>query len=506
MGLFRRRSSRLDRIDETTPHRFRVRLAPGIDRDATIGSLTDRLGRELAATADPNDAATVSIVSTFSPRSAAVQRPLNLLRTAGVDVTGLVLDDLVVDASPKELRQVVRGWMATANKGPSRRRAEALAGADTVAALWDLVRTTEDREQRAAMFVLRCSVFNTAGSERRLLALVALPGALPERMCDDLAQAAIERRHLTELSGGRAVVDVEDLIALAERGGRSATWGLAFAGSLVPPIPPRLRAAIVGLADSNDTEATVAAIGALRWLEPDDEVRAVVDRRLAAGTADERWEALRSGAALFGTEMRPVWHEWLSSRSAPLREVAEQSMAEYGDLDDLDVATAHLAKLIRRTPGAVSWHTPRESHIIGLLSRHRGDPRVETAFEDLYGRWDRLNPDIRDWVGRERPELLPDRIAEASAAGTTGPADDLVAEDVAWPLPSIELGDGVYELWFQNTDMFETRDRFEELCDADPSIRVVDGDREFLHLQVDAADPIASITRLWVDAGGDPSP
>ena len=82
----------------------------------------------------------------------------------------------------------------------------------------------------------------------------------------------------------------------------------------------------------------------------------------------------------------------------------------------------------------------------------------------------------------------------------------LVVEDVKWPLPSIEILEGVATLRFDGTDMFETKDRFEQLCATHHAISILEADREVLHLDVDDPEPVATIIQLWAEAGGQPEP
>ena len=45
------------------------------------------------------------------------------------------------------------------------------------------------------------------------------------------------------------------------------------------------------------------------------------------------------------------------------------------------------------------------------------------------------------------------------------------------------------------------RDRFEELAARHPSVELIDGDREWVSVVIDAADPEALVGELWSAAG-----
>ena len=69
-----------------------------------------------------------------------------------------------------------------------------------------------------------------------------------------------------------------------------------------------------------------------------------------------------------------------------------------------------------------------------------------------------------------------------------------------WPLPEIKLQGTEHYLGFWDTDMFDVRDRFEDLLAAHPAVTIVDGDREWTTARFDVDDPEALVAELWAQA------
>lgn len=67
-------------------------------------------------------------------------------------------------------------------------------------------------------------------------------------------------------------------------------------------------------------------------------------------------------------------------------------------------------------------------------------------------------------------------------------------------MPSIERKGRELHLGFWDTDVTDIRDRFGELIEAHPSVSILDGDREWLTLSIDAPDPEKLIAELWAKA------
>lgn len=501
----RRHSDPLAEVDETTPHRFAIGVAEPGKMDAAVMAL-DGLSAELTLRV-ANDRLLVD--STRSPRGAAVLRPLNALRRAGVGVAGFEFLDVVEVADHRVLVDMIADWQRNANRGPARRRAESIGGAVTLDALHHLIAVQDPAETGASWFVFGCAAFNTPGSERGVLTLAARNVT----RASDLVGWALDRCRVAELTATPTSFAVEDLVAVLRSGGYAAERALGLVRLLPVPVEPDVRDELLRLAERKDGVAA-GAVALLGHVEPDIELRAFLDELMLSAPTQIRASALAAASQLWGSDLRPVWHNWLSDRSAPLREIAEEMLGAYGGIDDIDACAAHLAKLIRRRPGQVSWHIPREAPLIELLLRHRGEPTVEAAFDDLYDRWSQLNPDIHDWLRRTHPDLVPadhgatiadgPRVAWVDHTGDT--VDGTVVDDAVWPLPTIEIAGSSVTLGFDSTDMFDTKDRFEELCATHPTIEVLDADREFLQLDIDHPDPTAVIIQLWADAGGDPAP
>lgn len=505
MVFRRRRHDPLAAIDETSPHRFAV-VIPDPGHIAGARAALAKLSEELTLRLVDDR---LIVASTRSPRQAAVLRPLSLLQRSGVAVAGFEFLDVVELTDRRALADMVAAWQRDANRGPARRRAESLGGAATLDALYQILVAEELKASGAARFVLGCAAFNTPGAEHGVLALAARN----EAHAVDLVGWALDRFRVAELTGTPSSFAVDDVLAILRNGGYAAERALDVVAALPAPLEPRVRDELVRLTDRSGGLAARAVV-LLGRAEPDAALRALLERLVTSAPTNVRASALAAASQLWGRDFRPVWHAWLADRSAPLREAAEEMIGAYGDADDLDVATAHLAKLIRRRPGQVSWQVPREAQLIELLLRHRGQPQVEAAFEDLYARWSRLDPDIHDWFRREHPDLVPKDDGTSPVPDTheavdeepSGETEDGLVDDVAWPLPSIEIVDGVATLRFDDTDMFETKDSFEKLCAVHPAIEVLDADREVLYLDIDDPDPTAVVIRLWVDAGGEPVP
>jgi hypothetical protein len=124
-------ASPLDQITEATPHRFRIWVSEAdVHRATEVLLEPGRLGRELsvAAGAPGERGVPLEITSTFSPRTAAILRPLYVLDRAGVAVAGFEALDLVTEISDEALVAAVAAWGENANRGPHRHRLEVLAG------------------------------------------------------------------------------------------------------------------------------------------------------------------------------------------------------------------------------------------------------------------------------------------------------------------------------------------------------------------------------------------
>ena len=207
---------------------------------------------------------------------------------------------------------------------------------------------------------------------------------------------------------------------------------------------------------------------------------------------------VRNLGEVFGVGARPYWETWLASSSAPQRMAAEEAIGEYGDIDDVPLAAEHLGKIIRRK-SSISWEPPRGSEIIKLLVRHRDAPEAQAALADLTKRWPKLPEELQTWLTRNHPDLVP-AVTPALVEAAQTP-DDVAAEPpLTWPLPEIKRDGKEFYIGFWDTDMFDIRERFEELLDEDPAATVVDGDREWLTAKIEAPQPEALIAQLWARA------
>ena len=57
------------------------------------------------------------------------------------------------------------------------------------------------------------------------------------------------------------------------------------------------------------------------------------------------------------------------------------------------------------------------------------------------------------------------------------------------PLPSIERDGDTFVVSFDRTDLFETRERFEELAESRYDVEVIRGDREWTTMRIASDDP-----------------
>jgi hypothetical protein len=174
---------------------------------------------------------------------------------------------------------------------------------------------------------------------------------------------------------------------------------------------------------------------------------------------------------------------------------AEDVIGEYGDADDVPLAAEHLGKIIRRR-SAISWEPPRGSEIIGLLVRHRELPESRAALGDLTKRWAKLPEELQQWLRRYHPDLVPADPTSPPLA----PGPEVAEPPLEWPMPSIERKGRELHLGFWDTDVTDIRDRFGELIEAHPAVAILDGDREWLTLSIDAPDPEELIAELWAKA------
>ena len=490
---------KLKSVDGSTPHTFRIRLSANAELSRAALVLEERLGDELTFQAGGgSDAAVFDVQSTFSPRTAAVARPLNVLRRAGIAVDEIEFTDLFFEPRPRELRKIIAGWAAVKKSDSSRRRAAAVAGPDTLQALRELLETNETGEKRSAVrFVFGCAAYNTAGSERLTLRLAREESDAGEAAW--FIDMAARRADLCRLAKAPFEVDESDLIALVSRSDYAGELAIELLQVLPGPHSPELRAVLVEVASAGRGERAVNAIYALRWVEPTEALRACLDELLRTGDTAAKSAALYTAAGHWGEELRPTWNEFLQSRSALLRESAEAAIGTHGTAEDLELAADHLAKLIRRKPGAVSYDVPRGAEIIDLMRRHPDEPSARQAIDDLCGRWDRLHDDMRDWLAKSHPDLGP------RESGTSAVDDQIEPEEaLLWPLPSIEQQeDGTYIVNFEQTDMFETKDRFTELISNHPDVSVFDAERELLYLNFNSSEPNALVAKLWQDSGGE---
>jgi hypothetical protein len=481
-------ASPLNAVEAWMPHRFRCWLADPHDSSHAVAALSGLSARGeviVEPIVGGEGRAGVQVSSRFEPRTAAVLRPLNALRQAGISVRGFEALDLVTDPDERAVERAVSDWQQFGNTGPYRKRLEILAGGATLAACL--------RHTGAAWrFATTCVSFNTARAEARILrAALEATTALD---AEAFVNAAIDRATLTSLTGESFALPEDVLITLIGRRSYLGERATQLAESLPPPLgEPVTHALCRAVRIGGDHAAT--ALAALHNADPSAGVRTAVEQALASADPNVRAAALGTLAHHWGTEARPYWQTFLASRSAPERQAAEAILGLYGTEEDLPLAAEHLNK-IARARSAVEMEPPRGSEIIDLLVRNREHPVAAEALHDLTVRWDRLPDDLRGWLARQHSWLqvgeaaAPPRVEQASAA----------AERLEWPLPAITRDGYRLVLHFDATDQSQVRERFEELARAHVAVSVLDGDREWLALEVRSGEAGALIERLWAQA------
>ena len=186
---------------------------------------------------------------------------------------------------------------------------------------------------------------------------------------------------------------------------------------------------------------------------------------------------------------------------------AEDVIGAYGDADDVPLAAEHLGKIIRRK-SSISWEPPRGNEIITLLVRHRDLPEAQAALADLTKRWPKLPEELQAWLRKHHPDLVPaeGEAALGPAASAENEAPETPEPALEWPVPEIKRQGKELYLGFWDTDMFDIRDRFEDLLEAHPAVTMVDGDREWTTARFDVSDPDALVAELWARAQASPTP
>ena len=490
---------RLDWITEDTPYRFRTWLEDPAQSDDAIEILERQLGAELTTTVigEPDGRARLDIVSTFKG-GPAIQRPLYQLLHHGVRVRGFEDLDQVEDISPAELDRLANDWKAGPYGRSVGRRIDALGGEGILRLAMD-ANPGGQRLNGWDMIVISVGR-RTLGSEALLLekAVVEKDVSRAARMTGAVGALG----ELAELVGESFEPPVELVLQLTRRPARVAEEAFRIAEAVPAPLSDELTMALCVAARRGRISDT-AAVRALRKATPTAEVRDALETALESSDTDVRQLALESLGVLFGVGARPYWQAWLASSSAPQRMAAEDVIGAYGDADDVPLAAEHLGKIIRRK-SSISWQPPRGNEIIDLLVRHRELPEAQAALADLTKRWPKLPEELQTWLTRKHPDLVP--AVTPALVETVQSPDEIVAEPpLTWPLPEIKRDEKEFYVGFWDTEMFDIRERFEELLDQHPAATVVDGDREWLTATIDAADPEGLIAELWARAQEDPT-
>ena len=489
---------RLDWITRSTPYRFRTWLADPSQRGEVPGILKVLLDRELTIefVDEPDGRVRLDMVSTFEGW-AAVTRVLYTLQRGGVRMRGLEWLDLFDDVALDELDRLVRDWETRAHETAARRRMDALAGEATIRFAMDAQRRHPERKGWRS--VAASAAHRTPGIDAFLLeSAVAEPDPDVASLYGGVAAARLQ---MAELVSEPFDPPADLVVALARRRDRAAEAGYEIAIALPAPLDDELTEVLCAAVRRRGSGA-LGAVRALRKARPIPEVRAALEAALESTDADVRQLALESLGAVFGVGARSHWQEWLASSSAPQRMAAEDVIGAYGDADDVPLAAEHLGKIIRRK-SSISWEPPRGNEIITLLVRHRELPEAQAALADLTKRWPKLPEELQAWLREHHPDLVPAEPTAARTASTLAEAPDAPEPPLTWPLPEIKRHGKEHYLGFWDTDMFDVRDRFEDLLSAHGSVTIVDGDREWTTARFDVPDPERLISELWSQAQAD---
>ena len=493
--------SKLDEIDESTPHRYRIWLADAADRERVLPALAVAVvsrGLTLGLFTEPDGRVGIDVASTFSGRNAAILTPLFVLQRAGIGVRGFEALDLVTDIDPAALAPAVAGWDRFGNNGPYRHRLEVLAGPALIdyclAQIPDSPKQRETATPRPAVwrFAAICAAMNTPGSEARMLSAALQEPGWNE--ASTFIEAAQSRATLAGLTGEPFDPPVDTLVALISRKSYEGERAAALASSMKAPLPEPITDAL-SAASRDGGDRAVAALRGLDKAAPSAAVRQAVDEALASDDPNLQSTALGVLAHHWGADARPVWRTFLASRSAPLRQAAEEVLGLHGSAEDVEDAAAQLAKLAR-TKSTIEMSPPRGNEIVDLLVRHRDLPAAQAGLDDLSARWDRLGNDLREWLQEHHGWLDPSRRQDAPIE-----QDAEAEEPLVWPPPKIEREGDTFVLWFDETDMYEARERFDELAAGHPAMQLIDGDRDWSSLKISRADPEALIREIWAAAG-----
>ena len=497
--------ARLEAIDASTPHRYRFWLADAGDREAAVVVLRDprRVPLTFETAVDDDGRVRFDVAASGDGRGASIISVLCALQGAGLRLDGFAALDVIEDLGEADLETVVETWRKVANTGPTRSRIERLGGPRLLELALERY-LASPATQRPYGFAVREIAFNTPGSEDRLIRAAAELASRSTARDDlgydihSLLSAAAGRSDLSGYLGVDVVYPEAALLSLVDRPAGVGRMAVEMLGRLPAPLSGAAAAELMRIARLPDEDRAAAALIALGQAAPSPELRAVVEDALRAASNDVRGNAAWLLARQWGTDARPVWREFLASKSTGLRDVADGLIAEHGTEEDLDDAALRIAKIVRAKPG-MTFSPPRGSDLIGLLARHREHPVARAAFDDLAARWDRFpDPGLRDWIREHHPWI------ESAGQGGAQRELDVEPELPGEPDPPTVTGiDGGFELAFDEVSAHSAaRDRFEVLADAHPSVEVVASDREWIELRIDGDAPEALIDTLWKRAVG----
>jgi hypothetical protein len=499
--------SKLASIDESTPHHYSFWLAHATDRAAAMDLVGENrhIPRTYAVVGEPDGRVRFDMAVSGNGRGQSIISVLYSLERAGIGVAGFEATDVIDDATDADLATLVEAFAKTGNNGPTRSRMARLGGTRLLELFLErhLAAPATDHEWSA---IIGDIAFNTPGSEGRLVRAAEELDRKPRGPGDtdynvySLLVSAENRARLADLGGLPIDLPEDVLIPLAERSASLGRVAVELIGLQSAPLSDDATKALGRLAQRGD-ERAAEALQALRKATPSPDVRATVDRALGAPSADVRAYALTILAHHWGTEARPTWREFLTSKSTTCRMTAESVLGDYGTEEDLDDAASTLGRIIRAKQ-TMSYSPPRGSELIELLVRFRDRPIAEAGLDDLSARWDRLADELRTWLVERHPWLDPARRTDRPVEQSIEP------ETPTEPaMPTIERIDDGFNVTFDDEAAWsDARERFEAAVAAHPSIDILEADREWMTLRVGVTGPEELIRTLWLASVADTRP
>ena len=371
------------------------------------------------------DGSVVVTVGHEYDRRTALLRRLNALSGAGVEVSDFAWLDPVADPDDRWLADAFAQWEAGRHRDPNRiepievarRRFGRLCGHDVLARLLDHV-AGPGLEQRRRWTVAHAAVFtgfNTHTTEAgdRLVAAGASLADVDGYAAGTLLSGA---RAIAELGrfGIRTAIAEIPLVSLVGH----TDWHVHGAATeliatLTPPRSDEATDVLVGLGHqlaggSKSTEiradqvVTALATAADSRTDVDD----VLDALRSHVTSAVRVAATTVLAQRRPERARGLWEPWLASRSMNERTAAESMIATWGDERDVP-EVVRIVEHRTKAPNGTTYWPPLSAEGLDFLVRHAYAAEAAEALDRVRNRWERHDDDLRRWLRRHHPDLVP---------------------------------------------------------------------------------------------------